>query len=61
MCYENILKPNNGMELWPINRDVRVLPPPFKESRGRKKILKRRLEAYETSAGKQTQHGIQMV
>lgn len=38
VCYEHILKPNNGMELWPMNRDVRVLPPPFKESRGRKKI-----------------------
>ena len=61
VCYEHILKPNNGMELWPMNRDVRVLPPLFKESRGWKKILKRRLEASETSAGKQTQHGIQMV
>lgn len=61
VCYELILKPNNGMELWPMHKDVIVLPPPFKDPLGRKKTPKRRLEAFETSAGRQTQHGIQMV
>ncbi|KAL1197125.1 hypothetical protein V5N11_002004 [Cardamine amara subsp. amara] len=60
VCYEHILKPNNGMELWPMCRDVTVLPPPFREPRGRKKIPKRRLEAHENSAGRQARHGIQV-
>ncbi|KAG7534518.1 Zinc finger SWIM-type [Arabidopsis thaliana x Arabidopsis arenosa] len=60
VCYQHILKPINGMELWPMSRDVRVLPPPFREPRGRKKIPKRRLEAHEISDGKQTRRRIQM-
>lgn len=38
VCYEYIFKFNNGMELWFMNRDVRVLLFLFKEFRGRKKI-----------------------
>lgn len=61
VCYEHILKPINSIELWPMCRDVKVLPSLFREPRGRKKIPKRRHEALETSACRQTRHEIQVV